>query len=244
MASIVLYTRNILESATVTVPGQDDGFPAARLRDRAISLYWSWSANGDLHITVDQGSDPAPVDFLAAGRHNFSGRQISWQYSSDGFASDIHDAVSPWTQPDGKLVVKHLAAPVTSRWWRLVVAAAESPRCGEVFMAAGRGFDVKTMPAPVAGDKDNVAWTPTVGGLERACKLGDPRRMREYGLRLSPAEQAEFAAAMAELDGYSKPFFILDHKGECFLCRLQDVPESVEDHKTHARINLAVIEML
>ena len=68
--------------------------------------------------------------------------------------------------------------------------------------------------------------------------------MREYGLFLSVSELTSFIAAMTELNGYAKPFYIKDDEGVYFMCRLLSVPEPIGDHKTHKRINLSIIEML
>lgn len=246
MSEITLYTRNILETGTVTVTGTpDEGFPASRLYDRSIGFYWKDTVIEAKNFVVDQGTaGNLAVDFLAIHRHNFSGIAMQWQYSNDNFVEDINDTVTDWTQGDNNQIIKTMVSSLTQRYWRVTLASMTDPKCSEIFMSYGRTFEVKASPSPVYGEKENVQWNPTVGGLERSTKFGDERRIREYGLFLSPSDLVEFKAAMTELDSYSKPFYIKDDEGAYFLCRLLSVPEPVGDHKTHKRIYLSVIEML
>ena len=246
MSEITLYTRNILETGTVTVTGDpDDGFPESRLYDRAISLFWKDTITEAKNFVVDQGAaGNLAVDFLAVQRHNFSGADMQWQYSNDNFSGDINDAVTDWNQGDNNQIIKTIAAAATHRYWRVTLASMANPKCGEIFMSLGRTFEVKASPSPAYGEKDNVQWNRTVGGLERSTKFGEEKRVREYGLFLSASDLTEFKAAMTELNGYAKPFYIKDDEGAYFMCRLLSVPEPVGDHKTHKRIQLSVIEML
>ncbi len=246
MSDIALYTRNILETGTVTVTGDPDtGFPESRLYDRAISLFWKDTITEAKIFVADQGaSGNLAVDFLAVHRHNFSGIAMQWQYSSDNFSGDINDAVTDWNQSDNSQIVKTLGSAAAHRYWRVTLASMANPKCGEIFMSYGRTFEAKASPSPVYGEKDNVQWNRTVGGLERSTKFGEERRVREYGLFLSASELTSFKAAMTELNGYAKPFWFKDDEGAYFLCRLLSVPEPIGDHKTHKRIQLSVIEML
>lgn len=246
MSEITLYTRNILETGSVTVTGAPDaGFPASRLYDRSIGFYWKETVAEAKNFTVDQGaSGNLAVDFLAIGRHNFSGIAMQWQYSSDNFSADINDAVTDWVQGDNNQIIKTLVSALTQRYWRVTLASMTNPKCSEIFMSYGRTFEVQTSPSAIYGEKENVQWNQTVGGLERSTLYGDERRIREYGLFLSPSELSEFKAAMSELNSYAKPFYLKDDEGAYFPCRLLSVPEPVGDHKTHKHIYLSVIEML
>jgi len=244
--SITLYTRNILETGTVTVTGTPDtGYPEARLHDRAVSLYWKDTVTEAKDFTVDQGaSGNLAVDFLAVFRHNFSGIAMQWQYSNDDFSADVNDAVTDWTQGDNNAIVKVMGSAETQRYWRVTLASMANPKCGEIFMSFGRSFDVMQSPASVAGENDNVRWHRSVGGLERSTKLGEAVRHRQYTLFLSASELTSFQAAMAELDEYSRPFWIKDDAGAYFPCRLLAPPAEIGDHKTHAHLRIEVVEML
>lgn len=244
MSEITLYTRNILETGTVTATGTPDtGFPESRLYDRAISLFYKDTVSEAKDFRVDQGAvDILTVDFLAVHRHNFSGANIYWQSSADDFGSYVTTHEN-WTPADNDQIIKTISSPVTKRYWRLY-ASLVNPKCGEIFMSYGRTFEVKASPSPAYGEKDNVQWNRTVGGLERSTKFGEERRVREYGLFLSASELTEFKAAMDELNSYARPFWIKDDEGAYFPCRLLSVPEPIGDHKTHKRIQLSVVEQL
>lgn len=241
--SITIYPANILESGILSVTGDPDaGFPEARLCDRSIDFLWKRTATAATVVAVDQAADPLPVDFLAVAAHNFSGRELAWQYSDNG--SDWNDAVPGWTQADDGLIVQALAAPATHDFWRLTVSIMDNPQCAEILMGPGYRFDVQA-PSPPGGRRlDNVAWNRTVGGSERSTKFGDTRRRREYSLFLSPDEYVQFEVATAFLDEYSRPFFLTDHNGQTWLARFDGVPDIAWDHKTHTHVYLAMLEML
>jgi len=246
MADITLYTRNILETGTVVVTGDPDtGYPESRLHDRAISLFWKDTVTEAKNFTVDQGaSDNLAVNFLAIPKHNFNGKDMQWQWSTDDFAADINDAVTDWNQADNNQIIKTLGAALTKRYWRVTLASMANPKCSEIFMSYGRVFAVQAAPHPVGDELANVRWNKSVGGLERSTKFGDERRSRDYSMFLSASDLTSFRAAMDELGGYSKSFYIKDHEGDYWMCRLREVPRERFDHKTHTHVTIQVIEML
>ena len=128
--SITLYTRNILETGTVTVTGTPDtGYPESRLYDRCISLYWLDTVTEAKNFVVDQGaSGNLAVDFLAIEKHNFNGEDMQWQWSTDNFAADINDAVTDWTQGDNNQIIKTLGSDLTKRYWRVTVTSMANPQ--------------------------------------------------------------------------------------------------------------------
>jgi len=245
MSAITLYTRSLLEAAAVAVTGEDAGFPATRLHDRSIALFWRYTATGAVEFRADQGEDGnQAVDFLAIARHNFGGQAMTWQYSSDDFAADTHDAVPGWIQPDNLPIVQSLAVPVPARCWRVTVGSMSNPQCSEIFMAAGFTVEIVSRPNPNGRLVSNVQWTQTVGGQERSTKLGDRRRRRSFPLFVSPAELEDLRDALDALDEYSRPFYLKDDAGDVWPCRLEDDPLENFDHKTHTHLTLNVIEML
>ena len=246
MSSITLYTYNILEDGTVTVTGDPDtGFPEARLYDRAISLYWKDTVVEAKNFKVDQGaSGNVAVDFLAIPKHNFSGIAMQWQYSTDDFVADINDAVTDWTQGDNEQIVKVMGTPQTKRYFRVTLASMTNPKCSEIFMGLGREFEVKASPSPIGTERANVQWNRTVGALERSTKFGEERQIWEYSMFLSASDLSSFRTAMADLDGYCKPFYMKDHEGNYWMVRLVDIPEWDFAHKTHTRVVIRVLQML
>jgi len=247
MAKIALYTRNILETGTVTVTGDpDDGFPESRLYDRAISLFWKDTITEAKNFVVDQGAaGNLAVDFLAVHRHNFSGVDLQWQYSNDNFSADINDAVTDWNQSDNSQIIKTLGAALTQRYWRVAMASMANPQCGEIFMSFAREFEATLDPMPSVKRVSNVRWNRSVGGMERSAKMGDARRARSYSLFLDATDLTLFQAAMDELDEYSLPFFIRDHDGNYFLCRItDDIQEKYDHNAARTRISVNIIEEL
>lgn len=249
MAKITLYTRNILETGTVTVTGTPDtGFPESRLYDRSISLFWKDTVTEAKTFVVDQSaSDNLAVDFLAIEKHNFSGADIQWQWSTDNFSASINDAVTDWTQTDNTQITKTLTTALTKRYWRTTLSSMANPKCGEIFMSYGYEFKVRFDNPPKLMSEANTKWSQTVGGIERSTKFGDKRKVRNYSIFLSTsAELDNFRAAIDDLDDYSKPFYIKDHEGDYWICRFQDVPqeEPVTDENTVTVINVSFIEML
>lgn len=247
MANIILYTRNILETGTLDVTGDpDDGFPESRLHDRAISLFWKDTVTEAKNFTVDQGaSGNLAVDFLAIHRHNFSGVAMQWQYSSDNFSGDVNDAVTDFTPADNDQIVKVMGAEQTQRYWRVTLASMADPKCGEIFMSYGRAFEATIDPEPSQKRISNVKWNRTLGGLDRSTKMGDKRRARSYSLFLDSTDLTSFKAAMAELNEDAYPFWLKDHDGNYFACRLaEDINEKYDHGAARTRINLNVIELL
>lgn len=243
---ITLYTRNILETGTVTVTGTPDtGYPESRLYDRAQSLFWKDTVTEAKNFVVDQGATGAlAVDFLAIPKHNFSGEDMQWQWSTDNFAADTNDAVTDWTQTDNEQIIKTLGSALTKRYWRGTVTNMANPRCSEIFMSYGYTFDILARPGAKAQKVSNVRWTRTVGGIDRSTKLGNRRRQRAYPIFISAASLSNLRAALDDLDEMSTPFYICDHEGDYWMCKFQDDPLENWDNRTHKHIALNVIETL
>jgi len=247
MAKVTLYTRNILETGTVTVTGTaDTGYPESRLYDRSIDFYWKDTNTTSYTIQVIQSSSAQKsIDFLAIERHNFNGKRLRWQ--SDTGSTAWADATTHWAQSGNGQIVKTLSTTITKLKWRFSVATSSgiaNPKASEVYMSAGSSFAIMAGPAPSAEELDNVQWNKTVGGLERATKFGDRRRVRNYTLMLTTAELDTFRTAIADTSGYSKPFYIKDHRGSYIFSRLAEPPIEEYGDKTHTNINLRTIEVL
>ena len=246
MAKITLYTDNILEDATVSVTGDaDSGYPESRLYDREISLYWKKTGTGQVNFTVTHAT--GEVDFLAIDKHNFSGETLQWQHSTDNFVLDINDAVADFDAGSGQ-IVKTLAAPLTNKDWRVTVSGelVTNPQCSEIFMSGGLQLRVRFDENPRASDKANVTWQDSIGGIERSTKKGLKRKVRQYAILLdeTTSEITNFRAAMADLDDYSKPFYIKDHEGNYWLCRLLAEPEETFLSEGTVLMTIEILEKL
>jgi len=238
----------MFEEAAVSIYGDDDsGYPESRLYDRDISLYWKQTGTVPVNFTVTGCSGEAnEVGFLAIEKHNFDGQPIDWQYSSDNFVLDINNAVEQWDPGSGQ-TVKTLSTGVIENSWRIKASGEiTNPQCSEVYMSKGLELRVRFDEKPLAFDKANVTWQETIGGIERSTKTGSKRRMREYAIFLdeNDSEITNFRTAMADLDDYSKSFYIKDHEGDYWMCRLLEEP--VEQFLTEGQVlmTIKVIEKL
>lgn len=244
---VTIFTKNILEDATVTITGDaDTGYPESRVYDRCASLFWKDTSTVAITFQADQSSTALVVNTLFVEGHNFDGLTMHWEYSSD--ASSWVNACDSWAQSGNGQIVKTASAAtaITKTHWRVTLSTATNPKCGEIYMSRGYTFNALLSPAPVIAEADNVQWNRTVGGVERATKFGEVRKQRTYTLCLTTAELVNFRAAMDDLDEYSKPFYIKDHEDSYFLCRLLSVPveEIHSEVPDYTLITLEVIETL
>lgn len=242
--TIKIFTRNILETGTVTVTGTPDtGFPEARLYDRGISLYWKDTVTEAKTFHVDQGaSNIYDVDFLAVFRHNFAARAMTWEHSGDDVSFTA--AVTGWNQSGSDAIIKTLGAALTKRYWRVTVESMANPKCGEVFMSEGLELDILARPGTKARKDSNVRWNRTVGRVERSTQFGERRRVRSYPLFPDTTDLDSLRAALDDIGSMFKPFWIKDHEGDYWLCRLTNDPLENWDHLTNKHIVLNVIEVL
>ena len=247
MARIKLFTENILEEGTVTVTGDaDTGYPESRLYDRSTSLFWKDTVTESKTFQIINVS--GEVDLLAIERHNFSGQNMRWQYSSDAFVTDIQSGEGcQWVQSDNNQIIKELDDPIAANMdWRLIVSGElTNPKCSEIFMSGGREFRVRFDVNPEWEDQANVLWREGIG-FSRSTKLSDKRRVRDYHLFLdeNTDEITEFRAAMADLDDYTKPFYIKDHEDNYFMCRFLEQPREVFLTEGHVLMKFSIIEEL
>ncbi len=247
-SEITLFTDNILERGTVSVTGSpDSGYPEERLWDRGISLFWLVSGTQETVIQVDQGATGnVAVDFLSIESHNFDGETISWQHSATGtFTGEETDAVTPWVQSGNGQIIKELGAPVTARYWRVVITSMSGPTASEVFMGLGNTFDLMFAPAAQLGTEANVTWRATVGGPERSTRFGLKRKTRSYGLFLdNDTDLATLRTALDYLDDFSKPFYLKDHEDDYWFCRFAPIPGESWDNPDASKVQINVLEML
>lgn len=117
-------------------------------------------------------------------------------------------------------------------------------QCTEIFMSYGHEFQVRFDAPPEGGKKTNVIWQETIGGIERSTKYGDRKRRRKYGLFLDATNLAAFRAAMDDLDEGGKSFFIEDHEGDVWACRLVSDPREKYLTPGTTPLTVEVIEKL
>lgn len=228
MAKIRILPFNVLnlETSAVAVTGTpDSGYPETRLYDHSIDFYYRRTATGNWEVVCDGGAgvDWPLVNTLIIDRHNFTGRTLRWEYSTNG--STYFDMVDDWVQGDNLQIVKESSITTAYRYHRLTVEGAVNPQCTEIFMGGYYEYAVRFDEPPEEGDVDNVVWTATLGGIERSTKLGDVRRGREYSLFLYPEKLIDWRAMVAYMDEYSKPFYVKDHEDDYWFARFREIPE-------------------
>jgi len=227
MASIRIIPFNALQLSTssVSVTGTpDSGYPESRLYDHSINFYWKYTASATIEIICDGGAgvDWPLVNTLIVDKHNFTGRTMSWEYSSNG--SSWSDMVASWVQGDNLRVAKESEISTAYRYHKLTIASAVNPKCTEVFMGGYYEFPVRFDSPPEEADVDNVIWQATLGGIERSTKLGAVRKGRKYSLFLFPSKLLEWREVIAYLDENSKPFYVKDHESNYWLARFRSLP--------------------
>lgn len=117
-------------------------------------------------------------------------------------------------------------------------------QCTEIHMSLGQEFSVRFDDPPDGLKRTNVEWQETIGGIERSTKYGDRRRVRKYSLFLDAANLAIFRAAMDDLDEGSRPFYIEDHEGDTWMCRLMNDPTEKYITPGTTPLTIEVIEKL
>jgi hypothetical protein len=247
MAKIRILPFNVLQfdTSAITVTGTpDSGYPESRLYDLSIDFYWKYTNSGEISVRCDQGAgiDWPVVNTLIIDKHNFTGRTISWEYSSNG--SDWNDMVSSWVQGDNLQIVKESAIATAYRYHKLTVAGAVNPQCTEVYMGGYYEFAVRFDDPPRETDVDNVIWQATLGGIERSTKLGGVRKGRRYSLFLYPEKLIEWRALETYLDEFSKPFYVKDHEDNYWFARFKGLPLGVFPTEQQQEKDVELLEML
>ena len=240
---ITLYTRNILETGTVSVTGTPDtGYPACRLYDRHTALFWKDTAAEAKTFQVDQGLSILAIDFLAIERHNFSGKTITWEWSTDNIA--WNDAVTPWIQGNNEQIIKTIDEALTKQYWRITVSSIASPKCSEIFMSYGYEFDYIESSPYALGQQANVSWVESLGGLERSTKFGKERWVKSYAFYLTGTQRTSFEYAESDIDGESNPFYFKDDEDNYSLCRILSSPNKDFSIENYVTISISLIEEL
>jgi hypothetical protein len=247
MAKIRILPFNVLQfdTSSVTVTGApDSGYPESRLYDLSIDFYWKYTNTGDISVECDQGAgiDWPVVNTLIIDKHNFTGRTISWEYSTNGSA--WNDMVSSWVQGDNLQIVKESTITTAYRYHKLTVAGAVNPQCTEVYMGGYYEFAVRFDEPPRETDVDNVIWQATLGGIERSTKLGDVRLGRKYSLFLYPEKLVEWRALEAYLDEFSRSFYVKDHEDNYWFARFKGLPHGVFPTEQQQEKDVELLEML
>lgn len=138
---VKFFVNNLLDGAGVSLASDvGDELPLANLQHPSKRKVWRGDDTA-VEVSIDLGS-AQPVDSLLLTRENLTiAATIEWRYSSDNFAGEDEQAgiLTVGEKPsDYDLVFPLLLdAPVSRRYWRLIVSDAGNP---EGILTVGRLF--------------------------------------------------------------------------------------------------------
>lgn len=233
---------NILEEGTVTVTGEDSGYPKARLYDRSLGFYCKYSTAGAFYVNITGNS--LAVDTLIVEGHNFDGLTCYWQYSDNGSAWT--NAVSSWTQSGNGQILKQLTSAITHAYWRFYFTDSEQFQATELFMGRTNQLPVIWNSQPRLRDVDDVLWERTYGGVDHSLRVGPKRKYRTYQAFADRINYpiATLRSDMEYLDDYSKPLYFIDHESNCFLAKFDgSLPEEGHMNEGLLTFDFSVLEI-
>jgi hypothetical protein len=225
-SKVQLLAYNLLEEGVVSVTGVDSGYPASRLYDRSLGFYCMYSVTSAYTIVANQNALALPVDTLVVEGHNLNGVLIQWQYSSNGSA---YTTALSWTQSGNGQIMKQLPAPLTYQYWRLSIGSVQF-QATEVFMGRAMSVPVVWDSPPALRQVADVEWQRTYGGVDHSIRIGPKRKARDYTVFMDRSiyPVASLRADLEYLDDLSKPIYVIDHEGTCFLAKFES--DLQEDH--------------
>lgn len=201
---------NVLESGTVTVTGEAQGYPAYRLYDRLFARPWRAVGTGTQTIQVDQGAAPVAVDCLIVPLgHLLDGCTLAFERSPNG--SDWTPLVTAWVQSGSDTILKQAAAPTTDRYLRVVISGASvAPEIGELLITRLHTFTGPDFGATRSREPRAVRLQG-IGGPPRFAILDVGATVLGYRFELVPeAERALYEAWFDDWADRQRPFYCGD----------------------------------
>lgn len=243
--SVISYSNNRMETGTVSLTAgtAHADFPLARVFDRNIGDLFKATAAETTEIRVDQESDIRSVDtaIIAAG-HNLDGETVDIQYSDNG--ADWSDATTQFTGAAGN-IIKTLTGG-SKRYWRVKVtspsAAVEIP---ELFFSSAYPWEADPVyPLNGIEETPNIETIIDRSGENYYKKRGEPKRIRQYGLKnMLTAQKDNLLILWSDWGGY-KPFWLFDHDGELFFTEIVGKLNLGTDLKSIYRAEILFREVL
>ncbi|MBW1778983.1 MAG: hypothetical protein JRJ54_15585 [Deltaproteobacteria bacterium] len=241
-------------TVTISPSGAEDtGYPLTRLYDRSFNLLWKHTGDGgggddfgfddddfgfgdddfgfdsdmagsNYTITIDQGGETKAVALFAVAGHNFAGKQIRLEYSTDGGTN--WTSVLDFNQPDNSMIVETFAS-VSAADWRVVIENPTNPQAAEIWLGSGYTFNVMAQN-PLHAYAANVDWSRSIGGQESGIKLGETEVRRSYILRISNGDLANLQSFISQISEFAYPFIVKDKDDNYYLMRFD--PPLSEDY--------------
>lgn len=234
---------NLFELANaISITGDgDSGYPETRLYDRAKNLYWQRTATAAQTYKLDMGAgNTAEADILIVSGHNWNGETVDWQHDDDD--SGYTNVVSQFSATTAD-ILQTVGTPVDDRYHQVVVSSMDNPRAAEICIGLRYSFDADRSGPPAIGDAANVEWRKLIDGYSRSVKYGPAKKTFSYTLMLDATDLASFIEMCGYLEGFSLPFWFVDHLGAAYLVRFDGPPAKsyMQENNTQIQVNLVEI---
>lgn len=125
---IEIYYAHSLTGLVAT--SEVSGYPVANILNRIDGNCWKATSNAMQYITFDAGAgNTYSPDYDLIFNHNLgtAGATISLQYSTDNFASDVHDIYTPFVPANNKAILKLFTTQAKRYWRRKISGASVAP---------------------------------------------------------------------------------------------------------------------
>ena len=205
-----------------------DGYPVANLLDGFEGTLWKSTSISTQYITYDAGSGNAyPADYFGAQNHNLhtAGAAIVLQYSTDNFASDIHDAFAEFIPTTDKAFVRTFASQ-TKRYWRIKISGAGvAPYMGWARWGAKTVLGFLDGRFDPYAEKINANANVSDGGYLTGVHIKFIER--SLSVQFNNAVDALYAKVKALVDFCGMTSFLVaweptDHSNDIWLMRIKD----------------------
>jgi hypothetical protein len=228
MARPILLGVNLLETpgVTLTVTGEDAGYPKTNLFDRDASApYKDTSASGTRILHVDQGASGTQavsgwgIASTPLSTHNLTGASLSLESSPDNSAWTVRDSLTPSSTD----TLARTIASLVARYWRLTITGAgAAPQVPEWLLS--QAFSLSMGPSDqefTRGRRPNHVTHEALSGQRWSVVRGPRRWVQTYSINdLTTAEQTAWLAFYEGIQGGALPFLLLDEDGVARWARL------------------------
>lgn len=195
-ADLKFFVTNLIDGSTVILTSNvTNQKPLVNLQHVSKGKVWRGAGTSAI-ITIDLGSAKA-VDALLLTRENFTAdATIEWRYSSDNFSSEDVQAglLTVGAKPRGFDLVFPLLldAPVSRRYWRLIINDASNPdgylQIGRLYIGPRTDF--------TAGLAHPLKFRLVDSSLSERNAAGDPLRYKRAKWRRTSFSLSPFTDAV------------------------------------------------
>lgn len=183
--------------STLAATTTASGFSVANVYDMREGTWWkAANTTTPMYITLDTyATDVFDADYIAVCGHNLKtvGATIGLHYSTDNFASDIHDAFTPFAPSSDKAFVKEFTSPGAKRYWRLYLTGTLSaaPQIAIAVWGKKTTLDYATAAFDPYEEEVKAAVNLSQGGVMAGINIAYSER--SLALRIDDADAALYA---------------------------------------------------